>query len=98
MTKGNETDREYWARVFGEKFVPMPEKIRQRLEAIMRGENSSPPEESMKRVGSQAPPEEPPEDPSLLTKDQLTAQRMSKAWDKATSRKGRPPIGGAQDD
>ncbi len=49
-------------------------------------------------------PTKPPEEPraeGLLTKEELEkrrAEKMARDWDRATSKKGRPPIGGAVDD
>jgi hypothetical protein len=46
------------------------------------------------------PPKIPP-DEGLITEEESRKQMLEKAgrdWDNATSRDGRPPIGGAQDD
>jgi hypothetical protein len=89
---------EYLKKVFGDKkYVPIPEELRQRMEALKRGEKLPPLTTPVKVVGPQTPPETP-DDPELLTKIQLESKNMAEAWDSATSADGRPPIGGAQDD
>lgn len=98
MTEKQKTPEQlYWESIFGDKFVPIPEELRQRMEALKRGEQLPPLIEPVKVVGPQEPPETP-DDPELLTEIQLKAIKMAKAWKKATSADGRPPIGGAQDD
>lgn len=51
--------------------------------------------------GSSTPPEDPPLDDGLISEDEHRRRMLEQAekdWNNATSKKGRPPIGGAVDD